>query len=60
MFYACVKNGVVENVIVADSKFAEFIRAQWDAVVLVDKLEPRPGVGWTYDGSSFAEPAEEG
>lgn len=59
MIFACIKNGVVENAIVADQKFADFIAPNWDSVVRVDNLNPQPGKDWAYDGETFTEPVQE-
>lgn len=58
MYWALVKNGVVDNVIVSDDDYAQTYinRDAYDAVVKVTDLEPRPGPGWLYDGSTFADP----
>ena len=46
---AIIENGIVANVIIADA---------WPNAVDVTDLTPRPGPGWTYDGQSFAPPAQ--
>jgi hypothetical protein len=57
--FALIKNGVVENTIVADEVFAAAIAAQYDFVIRVDELDPRPGIGWLYDGENFSQPVIE-
>ena len=46
--YAIIKNGVVDNVVVADAKFAA--QQGWVAC-------PEAGPGWTYSNGVFTEPA---
>lgn len=59
MVFACVKNGIVENTIVADQNFADSIAAQYDFVIRVDNLNPQPGIGWTYIDGEFSPPVLE-
>jgi hypothetical protein len=58
-YLAQVIGGMVEQVIVAPSvgwaKEAK-LPGEW---VDVTALAPRPCEGWTYDGESFAPPADE-
>jgi hypothetical protein len=58
MVYALIKNGVVENTIVADANFISLINSQWDNCIRIDELEIVPGIGWTHDGSVFTNPEE--
>lgn len=58
MIFACVKSGTVVNTIVASQAFidaATDIVAQYDSIVRVDALSPTPGVGWSYNGTTFAD-----
>jgi hypothetical protein len=57
MNYALIRNGIVENVIVADAAFIEVISNDWDDIV--DITDTEYGVGWTYDGEEFAAPVVE-
>ena len=53
--YACIKAGVVENVVIGDAAFAAAIAAQWDQVVeIVDGVSAGPGD--TYSGGNFVKP----
>ena len=45
---AIIENGVVANVIVADA---------WPSGIDITNFTPRPGPGWTYDGTTFSPPA---
>lgn len=45
---ALIKNGIVDNVIVAEA---------WPGAIDVTDLTPRPGPGWSYDGVAFTAPA---
>ena len=53
--FAVIKDGVVTNVIVADTKeIAELVTG----LTCVEYTEEKPaGIGWTYDGSVFTPPA---
>ena len=56
--FAVIKDGIVNNVIVAETKeIAETITN----VVCVEILdEPgQPGIGWSYDGTLFSAPVIE-
>lgn len=58
MIYALIRAGQVVNTIVADPTFLPTIAAGYagagDAIVRIDNLgDVRPGVFWTYDGSTF-------
>jgi hypothetical protein len=64
---ALIKSEAVINVIIADDSFIEHISAEYDAVIDVTGMSPRPGIGWSYiegqfsihDGSSIGDPSEE-
>lgn len=61
--YALIKNGIVENVIIADAEFVATIADQWDHIELLDTPEEQKvsGTGWSYDavnGAFSAPPAE--
>lgn len=60
MIYALVKNGLVENVIVAKPEFAKGLEKNFDHVLDVSEEPNRPGPGWTYDGEKFSAPVEPG
>lgn len=47
--YACIDNGIVDNIAVAD----QAMYANW---VDVTDTVPPPGIGWTYDGVVFRPP----
>lgn len=54
MDYALIKNGRVENVIVADAEFAQLIATDWDAV---EPLAAGAGIGWSWSAAGgFAPP----
>jgi hypothetical protein len=55
--FAVIKDGVVTNVIVADTKeIAELVTG----LTCVEYTDENPaGIGWTYDGSVFAAPVVE-
>lgn len=46
---ALIANGIVDNVILGHPE------NYWDAIDITD-MDPRPGVGWAYDGDQFTAP----
>jgi len=55
--YAVIQNDKVVNVIVCDSKE---IAEQVTNLTCIEYTEENPaGIGWTYDGTSFINPAED-
>ena len=59
MEYALIKNGQVENVIVADETFVQMIASEWDHIERIDTPAERAlgvGIGWAWDGSNFVAP----
>ena len=52
MRYALIKNGIVENVIMADETFANSISVQWDHVIQTDGASP----GDIYADGQFSKP----
>lgn len=54
MYYALIKNGTVQKVIVADESFVAVIRSEWDHIVPTTQ---GAGIGWTWDGG-FVPPPE--
>ena len=55
--FAEIKDGVVTNVIVADTKE---IAEQVTGLTCVEYTEENPaGIGWTYDGANFVAPVVE-
>jgi hypothetical protein len=59
MIYALINNNVVVNTIVADEAFVQSIEEQYQYVVRIDQLVPKPGIDWSYDGANFTAPVEE-
>lgn len=56
--YAVIKNGIVNNVIVADTKeIAETVTGL--TCVEISDTPGSPGIGWTYDGTNFSAPVIE-
>lgn len=56
--YAVIKDGLVTNVIVAESKeIAESVTSL--TCIEVNNEPGAPGIGWSYDGSSFSAPITE-
>ena len=56
--YAVIKDGVVNNVIVADTKeIAETVTGL--TCIEYENVPGAPGIGWTYDGTNFSAPVIE-
>ena len=56
--YAVIKDGIVTNVIVADSQ--EIAESVTGLTCVELQLEPgAPGIGWSYDGTDFSAPITE-
>ena len=56
--YAVIKDGIVYNVIVADTKeIAETVTGL--TCVEIEHVPGAPGIGWSYDGAEFAAPVVE-
>ena len=51
---ALIKSGIVENIIIGSIDFAH--SAGYADAVDIGELNPRPAVGWTYDGANFHPP----
>ena len=62
MDYALIKNGVVENVIVATPEFIQTIAQDWDHVEALDTLHEQGlgvGRGWSWDAvTGFTQPPQ--
>ena len=57
--FALIKNGTVQNVIVADEAFITSITSKWDHIECIDTPVERAlgvGVGWGWDDSGFVAP----
>ena len=59
MIYALIKDGMVQNTIIADQDFIDSISSDWDHCVRVDEMDPQPGIDCMYDGSEFSWPVIE-
>ena len=60
MEYALIKNGKVENVIVADEAFIAASTPEWDHIERIDTPAEQAlgvGIGWGWDGANFVAPA---
>ena len=56
--YAVIKDGIVNNVIVADTKeIAETVTGL--TCIEYENIPGAPGIGWTYDGAEFTAPVVE-
>jgi hypothetical protein len=51
--HAVVEDGIVANVVVADQAFMD----KWyPGSVDITGMDPMPGIGWAYDGTTFTPP----
>lgn len=60
MNYALIKDGIVKNVIVADTSFVALIRSEWSQI---EPVTGAAGIGWSWDNGFVPPPepaAEEG
>lgn len=56
--YAVIQNGIVTNVIIADTK--EVAEMATGLTCIEYENEPgAPGIGWSYDGAEFTAPVVE-
>ena len=58
MIYAQIKNQIVKNCLILEEYNASFLEG-YDSLVRIDELSPRPGIGWSYDGTDFSAPVIE-
>lgn len=59
MIYAQIKNGLILNTIVCDEDTPLDLFAEgFDHFLRVDNLTPVPGIGWSYDGTSYNPPID--
>lgn len=55
MIYAQIKDHVVCNcIVIEDLESPELFSTGYDYFVRIDNLNPRPSIGWSYDGQSFS------
>ena len=57
--FALIKNGTVQNVIVADEAFIDSIASEWEHIEHIDTPAERAlgvGIGWEWDGTNFVAP----
>jgi hypothetical protein len=53
--FAVVASGAVTRVVTG---LPATISAQYPGAIRIDKLNPVPDVGWTYDGTTFTAPSK--
>jgi hypothetical protein len=52
--FAIINGDVVSNVIVADSKAdSELMFPNSTVIEITNDMDPKPGIGWAWDGSLF-------
>lgn len=56
MIFALIKDGFVQNTIVADQDFIDGVKDQYDACVEISLSPGSPSIGWSYDGEVFSAP----
>jgi hypothetical protein len=56
MQYALIQNNVVANIAEADAEWAQAVAADWQYVVDLTGITPKPGIGWSFNGTSFTAP----
>lgn len=56
MEYALVNENLVKNIIVADADFVQSIQSEWQAVIDITGLNPKPRINWIYQGGEFIAP----
>lgn len=57
LFYALIKNDVVENTIkINDASFIDRIAGNFDTTIDISNEIPRPSIGWEYVGGTFVAP----
>lgn len=57
MKYAQIKDGIIKNTIVLNDPTLEpLCSSGFDHLIRIDELKPMPGIGWTYDGTTFIKP----
>lgn len=50
---ALIKSEAVVNVVLADDEFIAHIANEFDHVVDITGMSPRPGIGWSYVDGQF-------
>jgi hypothetical protein len=62
MNLALIKNNLVDNIIVIQDESgildAQRFYNNHQYFIIIDELEIKPSIGWSYDGSIFSEPVE--
>lgn len=53
MVWALVKDGSVQNLIIADQRYIDYIKGELDHCICIDKLDDKPTIGTAYDGTKF-------
>ena len=55
--FSVIENGGVVNTFVADY---DFVSQVYPDALEITELEPRPGIGWFFDGTTFTSPGNSG
>jgi hypothetical protein len=53
MIFAVIQNDKVINTIIADQNFVD---TNYPDSIDITDVDPRPGIGWAYDGKKFIKP----
>jgi hypothetical protein len=58
MIYAQISGGIIQNTIVLEDSNLESLFSQgFDSLIQIDNITPQPGIGWSYNGTTFSPPA---
>lgn len=53
MIYALIKDNTIKNEIIADETFIDVIKNNWDFIIRIDELNPRPKINDQYINGNF-------
>jgi hypothetical protein len=56
MEYALIQNYFVENIADGNADWAASVASDYQYVVDITNIDPKPGLFWGYNGSAFIEP----
>jgi hypothetical protein len=55
--FAAIDGETIVNTFVGDDDFADLVRGEYDEVIEITDLTPRPGVRWTVHQDGYRPPA---
>jgi hypothetical protein len=57
---ALIKDNIVQNIILVENETgiedAKKFYSDYQNFVVIDNIDPKPGVGWIFDGDNFTAP----